>query len=157
MLPRDFNEEIVSFFAYKLKSKSWCQLTLKNQQVGYTTRQALVHVLNNNTVVRLANPFEIQFHNLAEKHSWVKTIKQTGSQDRVTIDCLAASKNELYCVRNFSVYTKFSFSATTRFEKQSSILCLPSKPKWEITYITISQNTKRTHGSSLPKGGHGAT
>ena len=117
----------MSFLAYKLKSKSWCQLTLKNQQAEYSTRQALVQVLNNNTVVRLANPFEIQFHNLVEKHSWVKTINQTSSQDRVTIDCLAASKNELYCVRNFSVYTKFPFSATTRFEKQRSILLLPSK------------------------------
>ena len=117
----------MSLFAYKLKSKSWCQLTLKNQQAGYTTRQALVHVLNNNTVVRLANPFEIQFLNLAAKHTWIKTIEQTGSQNRVTIDCLAASKNELYCVRNISVYTKFSFSATKRFEKQSSKLSLPLK------------------------------
>ena len=38
----------------------------------------------------------------------------------------------------------------------------PSKPKWEITNITNSQNTKRTYGQPseqvfFRKGGHSAT
>ena len=32
-----------------------------------------------------------------------------------------------------------------------------SKPKWEMTKITNRQNTMRTVGSYIPKGGHSAT
>ena len=122
--PPEIQRGQISFFAYKFKSNSWCQITWLNQSGDYlhSSRKDLVQVLNYNTIVTCTGSNnEIRFYNLATKCMYKKTVAVVGQG----FHCLAASKKDLYCVKDFQVATKITTKSAKYRGRPSVSLRVP--------------------------------
>ena len=159
--PPEIQRRQTSFFAYKLKSKSWCQITLLNQSEDYvhSSRKSLVQVINHTTVVRLTGSSkEIQLYDLATKRMCKKSIEAAGSDDNgMGFDCLAASKKDLYCVKKVQVATKITTKSVKNRNTPSVSLRVPgsfvfsqTKHNIIVSYLYMFESIDDTAVSQKP-------